>query len=172
MFPKEGIPNPFLKMFFSTWKYHTQLLLPSFTSPPPHASSSLLYPSQTLGFGFLLKPVWFSFKKPFHSSCCKPQISKAMSFSNPSFLLAGCRESRRGKKKSEKKNKLFFGITNILFLPKLRSRMFRSWTRSPSGQDPWKFIRWRWFAPFKELCNWVSQCWTLLSIPRWIHCLV
>lgn len=107
MFPKEGIPNPFLKMFFSTWKYHTQLLLPSFTSPPPHASSSLLYPSQTLGFGFLLKPVWFSFKKPFHSSCCKPQISKAMSFSNPSFLLAGCRESRRGKKKKVKKRTSF-----------------------------------------------------------------
>lgn len=147
--------------------YYPPLPLPL---PTLHPLSCI--PPKHLGLAFSWSQFGFPSKKPFHSSCCKPQISKAMSFSNPSFLLAGCRESRRGKKKSEKKNKLFFGITNILFLPKLRSRMFRSWTRSPSGQDPWKFIRWRWFAPFKELCNWVSQCWTLLSIPRWIHCLV
>lgn len=105
LFPKEGIPNPssrcFVFFYFSMWKYHTQLLLPSFTSPPPHASSSLPDPSQTLGFGLLLKPVWFSFKNPFRSCYCRPQISKAMSFSSPSLLLTGHCESR-GKKYKEK----------------------------------------------------------------------
>lgn len=108
LFPKEGIPNPssrcfFFFFYFSMWKYHTQLLLPSFTSPPPHASSSLPDPSQTLGFGLLLKPVWFSFKNPFCSCYCRPQISKAMSFSSPSLLLTGHCESR-GKKIQRKIN--------------------------------------------------------------------
>lgn len=84
-------PKSIPQEFFSVWKYHTQLSLPSFTSPPPHSSSSSPDPSQTLGLGSFPKPVWFSFKEPFRSSCCKPHISKATSSSKPLC----CCESRK-----------------------------------------------------------------------------
>lgn len=147
--------------------YYPPLPLPL---PTLHPLSCI--PPKHLGLAFSWSQFGFPSRSLSTALVANHRLARQWASPTPLFSLLAAVNPGGEKKKSEKKNKLFFGITNILFLPKLRSRMFRSWTRSPSGQDPWKFIRWRWFAPFKELCNWVSQCWTLLSIPRWIHCLV
>lgn len=54
----KSIPQDFFFFFFSTWKYHTQLLLPSFTSPPVHPLPRI--PPKHLG----LAPSWSQFGFP------------------------------------------------------------------------------------------------------------
>lgn len=93
----KSIPQDFFFFFFLYVEVpHTALItllyLSSCSSSPPD-------PSQTLGFGSFLKPIWFPFKNPFRSSCCKPHISEAMSFSNPlRSLLAVVKPGNKKKK--------------------------------------------------------------------------
>lgn len=158
----KSVPQDF---FVSMWKYHTQLLLLSFTSSPPHFSTSPPDPSQTLGFGLFLKPVWFSFKKPFHSSCCKPHISKAMSFSSPlCFLLTVVNPGKR--------NILSSWITNMLSTTVDRGEKLRCSDPEPEVHQVSTPEVHSLMVICKELCNWVPQRWTLSPTLWWIHCLV
>lgn len=98
----------FLKTFFFYVEVpHTALITLLYLSP---SSSSSPDPSQTLGFGSFLKPVWFSFKNPFCSSGCKPHISKAMKQQASPTLCSLLAVAKPGNKKISLSSR----ITNIL----------------------------------------------------------